>query len=152
MRLGVQALASLSELRIWQCCGGGIGHSCSSDSIPGLGTFISCKDSPKKKKKLRKDLRNYLPIAHIKGGSFCSSDNSRFERQRPQLNGSHGNKSCQNPIPRPPSLEKTKENRAVNAASLPTFLARASHYPFLDKQEKDHFLSSRREKKRPTET
>ena len=122
------------------------------DPWPGNFHKLQGQSKKKKKKKLRKDLRNYLPIAHIKGGSFCSSDNSRFERQRPQLHGSHWNKSCQNPIPRPPSLEKTKENRAVNAASLPTFLARASHYPFLDKQEKDHFLSSRGEKKRPTET
>ena len=31
-----------SGFRIWHCCSCGVGHSCSSDSIPDLGTSRSC--------------------------------------------------------------------------------------------------------------
>ena len=48
MRILVQSLASLSGLRIQRCCGYGIGHSCSSNSTPSLGT---CRCGCKKKRK-----------------------------------------------------------------------------------------------------
>ena len=44
----VQYLARCSGLRIWCCCSYGVGRSCSSDSVPGLGTSI-CHTYCKKK-------------------------------------------------------------------------------------------------------
>ena len=38
-------------LRIWHCYSCGIGHSCSSDLLPGLGTSICCGCDQKEKKK-----------------------------------------------------------------------------------------------------
>ena len=37
------SLAQGCGLRIWHCCSCGVGCSCSSDSIPGLGTSICCE-------------------------------------------------------------------------------------------------------------
>ena len=46
----VQSLASTVGQRIWRCHSCGIGHSCSSDSIPGPGTSINATDAATKKK------------------------------------------------------------------------------------------------------
>ena len=53
-----------SGLRIWGCCCYGIGHSCSLDSIPGLGTSICHGDSQKKKGKKLKCNEIMLPSCH----------------------------------------------------------------------------------------
>ena len=54
----VQSLASLSGLRIRSCCKLGIGHSCSSDSIPGwelpYATGVAVQRKRKKKKERKK--------------------------------------------------------------------------------------------------
>ena len=55
----VQSSASCSGLRIWCCRNCGIGCSCSSDSIPGLGTSIchgaNTHTHTTKKKKKKKE-------------------------------------------------------------------------------------------------
>ena len=46
-----ECLLWCSGLRIRHCCSGGIGHSYSSDLIPGLETSLCCNVSKKEKKK-----------------------------------------------------------------------------------------------------
>ena len=43
-----------SGLRIWHCHSCGVGHSCGSDSIPGLGTSIRHRCGKEGRKKERK--------------------------------------------------------------------------------------------------
>ena len=40
--------------QIWQCCGCGVGLSCSSNWTPSLGTSICCRCGPKRKKEKKK--------------------------------------------------------------------------------------------------
>ena len=70
MRLRVQSLASLSELRIWHCCelwcrfqtwlgsliAVAVAGSYSSNWTPSLGTSICHRCSPKKAKKKKKKI------------------------------------------------------------------------------------------------
>ena len=51
MRLQVRSLALLRGLRIWCCCGCGVGYRHSSDSTPSLGTSMCCGCGPKKQRK-----------------------------------------------------------------------------------------------------
>ena len=42
----LEFLLRLSRLMVWQCHSCGVGHSCSSNLIPGLGTSICCGRAP----------------------------------------------------------------------------------------------------------
>ena len=53
METQVWSLAQHSGLRIWHCCSCSVGHSCSSDLIPGLGTPCAMGWPKKKEKKKR---------------------------------------------------------------------------------------------------
>jgi len=44
-------MAQGSGLKIWCCLSSGIGCSCGSDSIPGLGTSICCESGKQTSKK-----------------------------------------------------------------------------------------------------
>ena len=50
----VRSQAWYVGLSIQGCDSCGVGHSCCSDSIPGLGISICCRCSQKKKKKKKK--------------------------------------------------------------------------------------------------
>ena len=56
MKMQVQSLASISELRIQCWCGSGVGLSCSYDLIPNPGTSICHRCGPKKKKRKKKGI------------------------------------------------------------------------------------------------
>ena len=76
-----------SGLRIWHCLSCGIGHSCSSDLIPGPGTSICCgwsqkktnkntkkwKNDTKKKKKKKKKKKRMLNILLIRIFQFAQN-------------------------------------------------------------------------------
>ena len=57
----VLSLAGCSELRSRCCCSCGIGHSCGSDSIPGLGSSICCRCGQRNKQNPSSDNTDSLP-------------------------------------------------------------------------------------------
>ena len=81
VRMWVRSPTSFNGLRIQCCCGCGIGHSCSSDLPPTLGTSIWRRCSPKKikrkkKKKTRRRKDGPFRTQALEVGSWNSNPSS----------------------------------------------------------------------------